>query len=218
MLGNKGSDRKRGGTRGGQGLFKWDDVKNDKSGRTYYLGHSVMAATGRWQDNRDISWYTKGSEGGAADLEKERAEARRRDAMLMGEVLGEDVSMLEPSSSSSANTGLYGPGVKREDDKEECRRTKREEKKEKKEKKEAKKEKKEAKKEKKEAKKERKRDRRDQSPSPSHSQGGGDGHDGRHTRDRSRSRDRSDRGRDRDGRGDRDGRSRSRDDERDRRR
>ena len=38
----------RGGNRGGQGLFKWDDVKSDKH-RENYLGHSLKASVGRFE-------------------------------------------------------------------------------------------------------------------------------------------------------------------------
>lgn len=45
----------RAGTRGGAAEFKWSDVKEDKD-REQYLGHSILAPKGRWQNNKDITW------------------------------------------------------------------------------------------------------------------------------------------------------------------
>lgn len=48
----------RGGTRGGQAEFTWDQVRGDQH-RENYLGHSIFAPTGRWQNNKDVNWYNK---------------------------------------------------------------------------------------------------------------------------------------------------------------
>ncbi|KAJ9108125.1 hypothetical protein QFC19_002592 [Naganishia cerealis] len=66
-----GAARIGGGTRGGAAEFKWTDVKADKD-RENYLGHSINAPQGRWQNNKDIHWYNRNKSG------EEDAEALKR--------------------------------------------------------------------------------------------------------------------------------------------
>ncbi|CDZ96303.1 Predicted coiled-coil protein [Phaffia rhodozyma] len=66
----------RGGTRGGAAEFKWSDVKEDKD-REHYLGHSVMAAAGRWQKNQDIHWYSRDQETADEAARKKAEEIRK---------------------------------------------------------------------------------------------------------------------------------------------
>lgn len=64
----------RGGTRGGAAEFSWETVKASKD-REFYLGNSVAAPTGRWQDGRDINWYNKDA---ASTSQTGHAEEQRR--------------------------------------------------------------------------------------------------------------------------------------------
>ncbi|XP_048367844.1 multiple myeloma tumor-associated protein 2 [Sphaerodactylus townsendi] len=74
----------RGGVRGGQDHFNWEDVKTDKQ-RENYLGNSLMAPVGRWQKGKDLTWYAKGKKGDAALSRAEEMAAIRQaeeEAML----------------------------------------------------------------------------------------------------------------------------------------
>ncbi|KAI8584942.1 kinase phosphorylation protein-domain-containing protein [Geranomyces variabilis] len=80
----------RAGTRGGQGLFKWDDVKDDKH-RENYLGHSLNAPVGRWQKNKDLTWYAKDESGTLTATETLDAELkliRQQEQEALAEALG----------------------------------------------------------------------------------------------------------------------------------
>ncbi|XP_015669785.1 multiple myeloma tumor-associated protein 2 [Protobothrops mucrosquamatus] len=67
----------RGGVRGGQDQFKWEDVKTDKQ-RENYLGNSLMAPVGRWQKGKDLTWYAKEKKGDASLSRKEELSAIRQ--------------------------------------------------------------------------------------------------------------------------------------------
>ncbi|KAL8164787.1 UNVERIFIED_CONTAM: hypothetical protein K2H54_006660 [Gekko kuhli] len=74
----------RGGVRGGQDQFNWEDVKTDKQ-RENYLGNSLMAPVGRWQKGKDLTWYAKEKKSEAALSRAEELAAIRRaeeEAML----------------------------------------------------------------------------------------------------------------------------------------
>mmetsp|Transcript_11208 Transcript_11208/g.28368 ORF Transcript_11208/g.28368 Transcript_11208/m.28368 type:complete len:225 (+) Transcript_11208:2-676(+) len=77
----------RGGTRGGRDQFKWEDVKGDKY-RENYLGHSVHATVGRWQNGRDLLWYSRDKQGEAGGSSQELRAVKQREEELMQEALG----------------------------------------------------------------------------------------------------------------------------------
>ncbi|KAK9238748.1 kinase phosphorylation protein-domain-containing protein [Lipomyces kononenkoae] len=72
LLSNKPT---REGIRGGQASFSWDHVKQDKY-RQNYLGHSIMAPTGRWAEKNDALWYSKDKNIITSDVEKELENAK----------------------------------------------------------------------------------------------------------------------------------------------
>ncbi|XP_038044540.1 multiple myeloma tumor-associated protein 2 homolog isoform X2 [Patiria miniata] len=108
----------RGGNRGGADQFSWSGVKTDKD-REYYLGHSLKAPVGRWQDGRDLQWFNKSRKEGDSLADERRAIKQAEEEAMMA-ALGQKV-VKSPSNAVSStqdlNPAVSAPSGKRREDK-----------------------------------------------------------------------------------------------------
>lgn len=88
----------RGGVRGGKDQFTWESVKTDKD-RECYLGHSLKAPVGRWQEGKDLTWYAKEGNGTDSKTISEFQKAKELEEQALMAALGYRVVKKQPSTS-----------------------------------------------------------------------------------------------------------------------
>ena len=103
------------GSRGGRGEFKWSDVQSS-SHREHYLGHSLMAPVGRWQQGRDLNWYAKADEDGEDAAEK-AARERKEEIRKVKEAEQDALARALGFEVAPKNPNLEALGDRREIDK-----------------------------------------------------------------------------------------------------
>ncbi|OWT41993.1 hypothetical protein C362_00361 [Cryptococcus neoformans Bt1] len=120
----------RGGTRGGQGDFRWSAVANDKH-RENYLGHSINAPVGRWSKHKDIHWYNREvSEDDTAKAARERAEEVQRIKQQEEDALAAALGYAVPKRDTDGEgTGANDIPVKKSEKDDEIARLEKEERK-----------------------------------------------------------------------------------------
>ena len=105
--------------RGGAARFNWEDVKKDQKFRDTYLGHSLRAPVGRWQKNKDLSWYAKATPTTAEEQRQERAAeiARIKEAEedALAEALGFKVEKKVKTQGQEVSAEELARVLKKED-------------------------------------------------------------------------------------------------------
>ena len=96
----------RGGVRGGKDQFSWDQVKTDKD-RECYLGHSLMAPVGRWQEGKDLTWYAKEGNGSSDNkVNKEFMKAKELEEEALMAALGYKVVKKDPTTTTATDSKM----------------------------------------------------------------------------------------------------------------
>jgi hypothetical protein len=93
----------RGGVRGGKDQFSWDEVKKDKD-REYYLGHSLMAPVGKWQEGKDLHWYAKDGGDKKKEMQDEFSRAKELEEEALMAALGYKVVKKEKQPAPSSQS------------------------------------------------------------------------------------------------------------------
>ncbi|KAK9463986.1 kinase phosphorylation protein-domain-containing protein [Lipomyces oligophaga] len=79
-----------GSLKGGRSDFSWESVKTDRH-KDHYLGHSIMAPTGRWASKNDALWYEREKKRGSNSQHSngdEKRKVKELEDRAMAEALG----------------------------------------------------------------------------------------------------------------------------------
>lgn len=94
------SSIRKSGSRGGVN-FTWDEVANSAH-RENYLGHSLKAPVGRWQQGRDLTWYSKDK----GDGEEEKAEEMRKVKLAEEEAMAKALGLPPPNKDGTGGNEI----------------------------------------------------------------------------------------------------------------